>query len=74
MVLVAPECTFRVCRCIFGFDLSTKESVVVLPVSSVPLDPMCVWLGEFELCFTLEEPGFTIFWACFLVDLLALQR
>jgi hypothetical protein len=35
---------------------------------------MCVWLGEFELCFTLEEPWFTIFWACFLVDLLALLK
>lgn len=56
-----------------GLDLSIKESVVMLMASSVPLDSTSLFEGVLA-CSTLKEPGFTIFWACFLVDLLALLK
>lgn len=66
--------TFRLYRCVFSLYLSTPEAVILLVAISVLLGLTCPWQGESGLCLSMTKPGFTVFWACFLVDLLALLK
>lgn len=75
MVLLAPECTSRFHRCVFALDISTKESVVMLAATYFSSPRFHLSLaGKVWVLLVLGIASVHYFWACFVVDLLALLK